>query len=492
MPGAVPPPRCGRQAAGENEKLRVALLAYRGNPRVGGQGVYCRFLSRELVRLGHQVTVFSGPPWPVLDEGTSLVKIPSLDLYREPDPFRVPHLSELRSWADVAEVLTMWSGGFPEPRTFSWRARRLLGRWPVDPETAALGNGALGNGARAFDVVHDNGSFGSGIAGLVADGWPVVGTCHHPITVDRLVDLAAAGPYWKELSVKRWYGFVRMQNAVAQRLARVLTVSSSSRRDIIEQMGVAPERVSVVPIGTDTGLFRPLPGGPGRRPPGRVMTTASADVPMKGLVYLLEALAKLRTEQPDAHLVVVGEPRPASTAAITRFGLEGAVTFRPGVSDAELVELYSEASVAAVPSLYEGFSLPAVEAMACEVPVVCSSGGALPEVVGRDGEAALLVPPADPGALAQALGRVLASYTDAPNSSAGSQPGHAGAAGPLAGRLGRAGRRRVLGRFTWERCASGVVEQYRAVLDEHARARSETARARRPRGSRGRFGPPRT
>ena len=491
MPGAVPPPRPRRLVAGDNERLRVAFLAYRGNPRVGGQGVYCRFLSRELVRLGHEVTVFSGPPWPVLDEGTRLVKIPSLDLYREPDPFRVPHLSELRSWADLAEVLTMWSGGFPEPRTFSWRVRRLLGRWPTDPGTMARGNGALG--ARAFDVVHDNGSFGSGIAGLVTDGWAVVGTCHHPITVDRLVDLAAAEPYWKELSVKRWYGFVRMQNAVARRLARVLTVSSSSRRDIIEQMGVAPERVAIVPIGTDTEFFRPLPGRPNRRAPGRVMTTASADVPMKGLVYLLEALAKLRTEQPDAHLVVVGEPRPASAAAITRFGLEGAVTFRPGVSDAELVELYSEASVAAVPSLYEGFSLPAVEAMACEVPVVCSSGGALPEVVGRDGEAALLVPPADPGALAHALGRVLASYSDAPRGSAGAQPGQAGAADPLSQRLGRAGRRRVLGRFTWEQCAAGVAEQYRAVLDEHASARGEAAGARRrPRGSRARFGSPRT
>lgn len=429
----------GSGRSGRDQPLRVALLAYRGNPHVGGQGVYCRFLSRELVRLGHDVTVFSGQPWPVLDEGVHLVKVPSLDLYREPDPFRVPHLRELRSWVDVAEVLTMLGGGFPEPRTFSWRARRALAGLPG-----------------SFDVVHDNGSFGTGIAGLMADGWPVVGTCHHPITVDRLVDLAAAEPPRKELSIRRWYGFVRMQNAVARRLPRVLTVSSSSRRDIVEQMGISRERVFVVPIGTDTGLFRPLPGGEGRRVPGRVMTTASADVPMKGLSHLLEALAKLRTEQPDAHLVVVGEPRPASAAAISRFGLDGAVTFRPGVSDAQLVELYGEASVAVVPSLYEGFSLPAVEAMACEVPLVCSSGGALPEVAGHDGEAALLVPPADPGALASALGQVLAGRS-------------------LRERLGAAGRRRVLGRFTWQRCASGVADQYREVLDEVGGARRRGA-----------------
>ena len=419
------------------ERLRVAILVYRGNPRSGGQGVYTRFLSRELVRLGHEVTVFSGQPWPCLDDGAHLVQVPSLDLYREPDPFRIPGPGEIRSWADMLEVATMLTGGFGEPRTFSLRVRRLL-------------SGQRGR----FDIVHDNQSFGTGLLGLLRDGWPVVGTCHHPVTVDRLVDIAHAESRYRELSLKRWYGFVSMQNAVARRLPRILTVSGSSRRDIVEQMGVAAEKVALVPIGADVELFRPLPG-PRRRVPGRIMTTASADVPLKGLSFLLEALAKLRTEQPDAHLVVIGEPRPASAAAQTmvRLGLEGAVSFRPGVSDQQLVELYNEASVAAVPSLYEGFSLPAVEAMACEVPVVASSGGALPEVVGQDGEAALLVPPGDPGALASALGRVL------------SQDGPGGPA--LGERLGRAGRRRVLERFTWARCATGAVEQYRAVLAEH-------------------------
>jgi glycosyltransferase involved in cell wall biosynthesis len=428
--------------ASEREKLRVALLVYRGNPRSGGQGVYTRFLSRELARLGHEVVVFSGQPWPAIDEGAGarLVKVPSLDLYREPDPFRLPRPDEIRTWADLLELGTMLTGGFPEPRTFSLRARRLLA--PLRDQ---------------FDIVHDNQSFGSGLLGLLADGWPVVGTCHHPVTVDRLVDLAHAETLYQRLSRKRWYGFVRMQNAVARRLPRILTVSASSRRDIVEQMGVSPGRIAVVPIGADVELFCPPPGVPGAtRVPGRIMTTASADVPLKGLAYLLEALAKLRTEEPDAHLVVVGERRTGSAAAHTleRLGLEGAVTFRPGVSDSELVELYGQASVVAVPSLYEGFSLPAVEAMACQVPVVASSGGALPEVVGRDGEAALLVPPADPGALAYALGQVLS----APST--------------VAERLGQAGRRRVLARFTWARCAAGAVEQYRQVLAAHPRSPS--------------------
>jgi glycosyltransferase involved in cell wall biosynthesis len=314
-----------------------------------------------------------------------------------------------------------------------------------------------------LDIIHDNQSFGTGLLGLMDDGWPLIGTCHHPVTVDRLVDLAHAGTWRREVSLRRWYGFVGMQNRVARRLPRLLTVSSTSRRDIVEQMGVAPHRVAIVPIGADHELFRPGPGGRSGRVPGRVMTTASADVPLKGLTYLLEALAKLRIDEPEAHLVVVGEPRPAGDAARTmeRLGLEGAVTFRPGVSDAQLVELYREASVVAVPSLYEGFSLPAVEAMACEVPVVATMGGALPEVVGPDGHAALLVPPADPGALAVALGRLLS--------------GTSGGATELAARLGQNGRRRVLERFTWARCATGVVEQYRHVLAGHGHGHGHAA-----------------
>jgi glycosyltransferase involved in cell wall biosynthesis len=429
----TPASACGAKPA-ERESLRVALLVYRGNPRSGGQGVYTRFLSRELARLGHEVTVFSGQPWPQLDsnERVKFVKVPSLDLYREPDPFRLPSPRELRDFVDVVEVATMLSGGFPEPRTFSLRSRRLLA-----------------TRRDAFDIVHDNQSFGTGLLGLMRDGWPVIGTCHHPVTVDRLVDLAQAESRFRQLSLRRWYGFVSMQNRVARRLPRVLTVSGSSRRDIVEQMGLAPGRVTIVPIGADHELFQASPAV--TRVPGRIMTTASADVPLKGLVYLLEALAKLRTERPEAHLVVVGEPRAGSAAdrAVERLGLEGAIKFRPGVSDEELVRLYAEASVVAVPSLYEGFSLPAVEAMACEAPLVATTGGALPEVVGPDGVAALLVRPADPGALAVALGQLLDEAE-------------------LGRRLGRAGRRRVLGRFTWARCAAGVVEQYRSVLAGHA------------------------
>jgi glycosyltransferase involved in cell wall biosynthesis len=410
------------------EHLRVALLVYRGNPHSGGQGVYTRHLSRQLVELGHQVTVFAGPPWPDLDPGVGWVPVPSLDLYREPDPFRVPRVREFRSSIDVLEFALMSTAGFPEPLTFSLRVRQEL--------AARRGD---------FDLVHDNQCFGRGMLGIMADGWPMVATLHHPITVDRALDLSHAATWGKRLSLRRWYGFLRMQKRVAVRVPRILTVSESSKRDIVAQMGVRPSQLAVVPVGVDHTRFRPLPGVP--RVPGRIMTTASADVPLKGLVPLLEALAKVRTER-SADLVVIGRPRPESRVeeTIERLGLGGAVNFVSGASDERIVELYAEASVAVVPSLYEGFSLPAIEAMACGVPLVATTGGALPEVVGKDGQTGLLVAPGDPGALAGALGRVL----DEPE---------------LAARLSVAGRARVLERFTWRACAVATVEHYREAME---------------------------
>jgi glycosyltransferase involved in cell wall biosynthesis len=407
------------------------LLVYRGNPHSGGQGVYTRYLSTELVELGHSVTVFAGQPWPHLDGGVGFVPVPGLDLYRDPDPFRIPWPGEFKDLIDLREFGLMCTAGFPEPLTFSLRTRRLLETRRGD-----------------FDLIHDNQCFGRGLLDLAEQGWPLVATLHHPITVDRALELSHATSLRRRLAIRRWYGFLGMQMEVARRVPRIVTVSESSKSDIVAQMGLRPEQLAVVPVGVDHRRFRPLPQV--TRRPGRIMTTASADVPLKGLVPLLEALAKLRTER-EADLVVIGKPRSESRVGVTieRLGLEGAVQFVSGVSDERIVELYAEASVAVVPSLYEGFSLPAVEAMACGVPLVATTGGALPEVVGRDGETGLLVPPGDPGALAASIGRALDD--DA-----------------LAGRLSAAGRRRVLDRFTWRACAVGTVEQYRWVL-EHSR-----------------------
>lgn len=425
--------------------LRVALLTYRGNPYCGGQGVYTRHLARELVGLGHSVEVLAGQPYPHLDDDVAFTPVPGLDLFRADDPWHIPRPWELRGPIDVLETAIMASCGFPEPLTFSLRAARILNRRRGD-----------------FDVVHDNQCLGSGLL-RVRRHTPMVTTLHHPITVDRDLHIAHALDYgaspWRRFTLRRWYGFLGMQMRVARQLDHVITVSESSRRDIVAQMGVPVDALSIVPVGVDHQRFRPLPHI--ERVPDRIMVTTSSDVPLKGLIPLLEAVAKVRTERPGAHLVVIGKPRDGSEVprTIQRLGIGDAVQFVSGVSDERFVELYAETSLAVVPSLYEGFSLPAIEAMACGVPLVATTGGALPEVAGRNGEGALLVPPGDPGALAHAIGLAL---DDA----------------DLRARLGSTGRARVLDRFTWRRMAELTVDEYRRAIDDHrpaARGRRRSA-----------------
>lgn len=400
--------------------LRIALLSYRSKPHSGGQGVYVRALSRELRELGHRVEVFSGQPWPELDDGVPLTRLPSLDLYREPDPFRTPHWREFRDWVDVAEFAAMCTAAFPEPLTFSLRAARLLRARRHE-----------------FDLVHDNQSLGWG---LLRTGLPTVATIHHPVAIDRRLELAAATSLRRRVTLRRWYAFTGMQARVARRLDGVTTVSTNSRRDIETHLGVPAGDVRVVPVGIDPVVFSPTDTP---RDAEHVVVTTSADVPLKGLVPLLEALAKLRTER-DVRLTVVGSAKPGGLAAraVDRLQLTDAVRFTGPLPQADLVDLLRTATVAAVPSLYEGFSLPAIEAMACGTPLVATDAGALPEVVG---DAALQVPAGDVEALAAALRRVL----DDPD---------------LQQRLGRAGRDRVLANYTWRATAERTAAWYEEVL----------------------------
>jgi glycosyltransferase involved in cell wall biosynthesis len=362
-----------------------------------------------------------------------LTKVPSLDLYREPDPFRIPWPTEIKTRIDLLELLTTWTAGFPEPKTFSLRAARLLADRRDD-----------------FDVVHDNQCLGSGLLGIQAAGLPVLGTIHHPITVDRRIDMANAKSRFRRFGAGRFYAFTKMQSRVAQQLPLIMTVSENSVTDIADGHGVSPDRMRVVHVGVDPKLFRPLPHV--ERVPGRLMTTSSSDVPMKGLVYLLEAVAKLRTERPEVELTVIGTPNPDGPVmeAVRRFALEPAVHFVSGVPDERIVELYAEAELAVVPSLYEGFSLPAVEAMAAGVPLVATTGGAIPEVVGDDGTTAALVPPADVGALVSTIAALL------------DDPARRAA-------IGEAGRQRAVERYSWERTAARTVELYRELMEQAPR-----------------------
>ena len=409
--------------------MRIALLSYRSKPHVGGQGVYVRHLSRELVRLGHTVEVFSGQPYPELDPGVRLTKVPSLDLYSEPTPFRNPRPSELRDLVDVEEWLRMRTGAFPEPLTFARRVMRLLKDRAGD-----------------FDVVHDNQTLATPLLGIEELGLPLVATVHHPISYDRRIELASAPTWKKRFGVRRWYSFVPMQAKVARRLRMIITPSETSRRDIATEFDVAPRRMRAIPLGVEETFVPPTAA----RVPGRILAMASADAPLKGIATLLEAFAKLRTER-DLSLVLVTKPKPGGVTEklLDTLGITEHVTFVNGVSDAELAALMGSAEVACVPSLYEGFSLPTAELMACATPLVVSRAGAIPEVVGPDGLCADLVTPGDVGELAAALDALL----DDPERRTA---------------YGDRGRARVQALFSWRAVAEQVATAYQdAIVDYH-------------------------
>ncbi|MBI2244108.1 MAG: glycosyltransferase family 4 protein [Nocardioides sp.] len=396
--------------------MRVALLSYRSKPHCGGQGIYIRHLSRELTNLGHSVEVFSGQPYPELDEGVALTKLPSLDLYREPDPFRVPKLKEFRDRIDVEEFATMCGAGFPEPKTFSLRAAR-----------------ALRDRVEDFDIVHDNQVLGYGLLEIEKMGLPLITTLHHPITFDRRIDMAATRNPWRKFTLSRWYGFLRMQGRVARQARRIMTPSETSKRDIVKDFGVDPERMQVILLGVDDGFVPPTEP----RVPGRILAMASADAPMKGISTLLEAFAKLRTER-DLELLLVTKPTPGGRTErlIDKLSIGDAVRFVHGVSDAELVE-------------------------ACATPLVVSRAGAIPEVVGPDGLCADLVSPGDVGELTAAIAALL----DDPERRE---------------RYGAAGRRRVEELFSWRAVAQQVAAAYEDVIaDYRSENQKETTRADR-------------
>ncbi len=409
-----------------NGPLRIAYLTYRGKPHVGGQGVYTRHLTKALVDLGHSVEVFGGQPYPVLDDRITMHKLPSLDLFNDQYPGRIPGYWEIKSWPDFVEATRLFRGQFAEPLTFS---KRVYGQ--------------LKQRVNDFDLVHDNQCLGYDIL-KIEKIIPTIVTLHHPITRDRELEMTHAATPKRRRSLKRWYSFVEMQGEVASKMPRIVVVSENSINDIHKDMGVSRDRMRLVPVGVDPDLFKPLPNV--ARKPGQLITTASADVALKGLSFLLEAMAQLRAQGRDIRLTIIGKPRPGhSMDLIESLGLKPHIDFVSGVPDERIVELYAEAELAVVPSLYEGFSLPAIEAMSTGICLVATDGGALPEVTGKDNDTVLQCPAADAPALAATIARGLDSAE-------------------LRARVGEAGRQRVVERWSWRHCASLTVDQYREVL----------------------------
>ncbi len=404
--------------------LKICLLGYRSAPYGGGQGIYLKYLSKALVEAGHEVDVISGMPYPHLDDRVKLIKMPGMNLYETGLGSIRPH--HLRSMTNIIEWTGKLTGAFSEPYCFGRRVLKYLKKH-----------------GRHYDVIHDNQCLSYGILELQKRGFPLVTTIHHPITSDVSIALKAAKSWHERLLIRRWHGFINMQRAVARQLHHIVTVSERSREDIASAFAIQPAAISLVHCGIETSEFRPLPEVQKR--PQRLMATVSADQPLKGMSYLLDAMATLVPKYPELELLVVGKPKPGGVTEeqIKRLGLESRIRCVSGISTEDLVRYYNEAEVVVVPSVYEGFGLPAGEAMACGTALVSTNGGALPEVVG---DAAVQVPVKDSAALAAAIDGLLSD--------------------PARRReLEIAGRRRIDELFCWRRSAADMVEFYRRVLE---------------------------
>ncbi len=408
------------------DSLRIGLLGYRSNPHCGGQGIYIQNLAAALKNLGHSVEVISGPPGPHLDDDIPLNMLQGLDLYNPEDMFRMPSFKELSDLINFIEWAGISTMGFPETLTFGLRAYRYLRKRCND-----------------FDVIHDNQSLSYGIW-AINKLIPTVLTIHHPITVDRNIDVKTAPKIWKKIEHLRWYSFIGMQKRVSRTFQNIITVSECTKRDIGSEFSIPPENFKVVPNGIDIDRFYPIPDIMRRN--YRVIVTNSADTPLKGLPYLLRAVAEISRSR-KIRLIVIGTPKKDSIILqlIKDLDIAHLVTFTGRISNEEFVEQYAKASLAVIPSVYEGFGLPAGEAMACAVPVVTTSGGALPEVVG---DAGVIVPPRDHMALANAITELFDNPERAKD-------------------IGRAGYKRVMDNFTWEKAAEKTAAVYREAIRDH-------------------------
>ncbi len=421
-----------RNRRDRDDKLRICLLSYRGNPYCGGQGVYIQYLAQELLNLGHEVHVVVGPPYPFPMDGAHVHRVENRIFfgYNTAQILAKTPAGALLSPLNAYEYASSRMGVFPEIRAFSFRAYFRLHQLLPD---------------HTFDVLHDNQCLGFGFLLMKRFGIPIVSTIHHPLTIDRSTWFEGPSSLRQKVKMVLYYPLL-MQRLVANRMDRVVTVSRDAALQIHRAFGVPQERIRVVYNGLDSSVFRPMPEIP--KVPGRIIFVGNVADRKKGVLYLLRAMAQL---DEDVELVMVdgGTPTRVSTGdLIEHCGLQSRVRVTGKIDTDELVRLYASAQLAVVPSLYEGFGFPAAEAMACELPLVATTAGALPEVVGTREEAGVLVPPRDPEALAHAVRTLLQD----PNQCL---------------EMGRAARRRILQNFTWRQAAQHLVDLYREVMLAH-------------------------
>jgi glycosyltransferase involved in cell wall biosynthesis len=407
--------------------MRICLLSYRAYKYSGGQGIYVRYLSQALQKLGHEVDVVSGPPYPDLVAGINLIKLPSLDLYRFSEIRRYfINPLWLNTWPNFVEWIGECGGCLTETKTFGMRAYDMFRK--------------NGNGKK-YDIVHDNQCISEGILKIRQMGIPMVTTIHHPITIDRALALKAAKSPLKKLGIKRWYSFVDTQIKVASQLSHFITDSENSLKEITGDFALKDEQFKIIYCGVDRDIFRETRQGP--RPSNRILVINSGDTPLKGLKYLMEAIAELRKTR-EIELVIVGEPmhNGYTQGLLKSLKLLDCSRYTGKIDTDELVKHYSSATMLVVPSMYEGFGLPAAEAMACGTPVISTTAGALPEVVG---DAGILIPRGDTRAIIESV----ASLLDDENKRA---------------ELGEKGRQRVDRLFNWDNAARETADYYKEAI----------------------------
>ena len=373
------------------QKLNIAILSYRSAQFGGGQGVYIRDISLALKIKGHNVDVISGPPYPNLHDGINLIKLPGLNLFETfsfRDRLKKFYKKKNKNFDDYYEFFSVLLGGFPEPKTFGKRAYRYL---------------KLNN---HYDLIIDNQSLSYGMIDI-QKRFPFIEIIHHPITFDYKYELSSSKKIKYRISRHRWYSFLKMQKKVAPYIKRIITPSKSSKKGIVDEFNCNKANITVINNGIDTNEFSPV--NEVTRNEFRLITTASADVPLKGLDFSLKALKKLKKDFPNMHLIVIGFIKKGghTEKLIKKLGLENDVTFKSNLTKNEIKDCYSKSSIAIVSSLYEGFGYPVIEAMSCEVPLIATNVSSIPELTS---EFAKLVDPKNEEMIYQSVKDILAEY----------------------------------------------------------------------------------
>ena len=371
-------------------KLKIAILSYRSAPYGGGQGVYVHDISKALIIMGHKVDVISGPPYPDLFNEVNLVKLPGLDLFQT---FSFKKRVEIfvnkkkKKLIDFYEFISTLFGGFPEMRTFGVRAKNFLEE-------------------KQYDVIIDNQSISYGMLDIQKK-MPFIEIIHHPITKDFSHELEASSKFLYKLSRYRWYSFLRMQKKVAPKINRIITPSQNSKKDIAHDFDCNLNKITVINNGIDTDIFSP--DNSIERKPYRLITTASADVPLKGLDYTLKALSILQENLPEIELIVIGKLKEEGHTArlIKRLNIQEKVHFKTGLTKEDIAKEYAKSSISIVSSLYEGFGYPVIEAMSCGVPLIAAKTSSIPELTG---DFACLIPAKDEETLTKSISIIFSSY----------------------------------------------------------------------------------